>query len=799
MYIEDEILKGLIKADIIRVISYFDLFDYPLTINQIIRFSKYSPEQISKTLQELININVIKNQSDYYYLNVREWTVQARQLKEQEFNKIKFKVRLCGWLLSNIPFVKGIIITGSISKEIFSKYDDFDFLVVVKKNHLWVCRTLIQLLKKLVSFNYRNNNYKYFCCNYFLDEENLEINEKNEFIAIEIATSIPLFNRRIYDAYFDKNNWIKNCYPNVSINNKIVSIPPQIPLIKLFFEIIIRMINIVIRILDNTNSLEKIIYSNLYKRWKKRGHISNEDEWKQWVDLKRIKTEPGKRSKFLSDLYNDNDKTNIGLFYLKAQLKKLSPQNNTTNKRCDILFTHAYYLNNSKKDKKTMKPYVPLGPLYVASYLREKGYIVNFYDTCFQTSINDFRKFLKNNDPPIVGIYIFEPTKQNALKMIDIAKHNGSIVIAGGPEPSLKPQYYIEQGADFVVVGEGEETTFELIDAIYNKSKKPEEIPGVFSKTGYKDKHSILNMDELSLPAYDLVNYKPYFDSWENHHNTSSIHFGASRGCPYNCTWCCKPVFGSNYRVTSPKKFVNEIKFLNDNYNPGQFWFYDDIFGLNKKWLKEFRNETISQNIQIKYECLQRVDLIDEETISYLKDTGCIQLWLGAESGSQRVLSQMEKNFNVDDTLIAAAIIHKSGIKIGFFIMLGYLNENIHDLELTRKLLIQTLPDNLGISIAEPLEGTQFYNLVNENHTPFKFIIQNSAFRIKKKYKPKYPKLFYSLFIRLVLKEIFIAKHSLARQAYLNNNNSALYILPHKIKLMIYKTLYSILKNVLPK
>ena len=754
-----------------KLIKYFDLFDYPLIIEEL---ESLICKDVKKYILHLEEKGLIETYENFCYVKGKRWTIENIRKEKVYFEKNKKKILNSAFILSNFPFVRAVILTGSVANGILNKYDDFDFLVIVAKNRLWICRTIITLFRRFISLNYRKTNFKNFCVNYYLSEENLEIQDKNEFIALQIFLSQPLINLSLYNKFISENNWINNYY---KLDNKKLLFEPKkrnLSIIQVFFEFVINLFW--------NKRLEKKLLNLHYNYWIKRNKISNIEEFNFRASMDVIKNDFGLRQKFmLKELQNFKDDKYRNKFRTKVNLNISS----VTKKDMifDILLTHAYFLSKTKFEKKIMKPYVPLGPLYVASYLKTKGYKVGFYDTTFAKNEVDFSVYIHKNRPAIVGIYVLETTRKNALKMIEICKSAGIPVIVGGPDPSNEPQFYIDNGADIVVIGEGEITLSEVLELIKTGEKQIYDIEGIYSAKGYvKPRKFIEDIDNLPFPSRELVDFEPYFKIWKKYHGITSMHILASRGCPYNCSWCCKPVFKNFYRQRRAENVVEEMLYIKKTYNPDQLWFVDDIFGIKEEFISEFHKEVLKKKVKIPFECLMRVDLINIDKLKLLKEAGCYRIWYGAESGSQKVLDKMNKKFMVEQIKNAAIITKSVGIEVGFFIMLGYPGETISDIELTRNLLKETKPDYCGTAIAYPLKGTKFYDEVKNILLPSakKYRLENNN---KIVFKTLYPQIFYNICRRLLNKQSYIQK----------NNRSFLDV----IKYEIYKITYEIFKYVL--
>src|SRR5436190_483555 len=424
----------------------------------------------------------------------------------------------------------------------------------------------------------------------------------------------------------------------------------------------------------------------------------------------------------------------------------------------DILLGHAYFLKYDIIERRVMKPYPPLGILYLSAYLKRSGFSVEVFDSTFH-DFGDFEATVKRFRPRIVGLYANIITRENVFRLAHIAKANGvEFVLAGGPDASDWCEQYFENGVDIIGTNEGELTLQELIPWLQQKGMDGlERIRGIiFKKNGRvhrtPPRPAITDLDALPWPDRDVLNLDEYFKAWKSHHGESSVSLITARGCPFHCAWCSSEVFGHTHRQRSPKDVVDEMLMLKKRYNPDIMWISDDVLTINKKWTQEFVKEVTSRGAQHPYECLSRVDLVDREILKGLRETGCFRIWYGAESGSQKVLDSMRKETTVAQVREAARITKELGMQAGFFILLGYPEETTADIRMTIDFLKETRPDVVGTSVAFPIKGTSFYERVQDRLIPD----DNWSSRNQNKllFKGKYPRLYYWFAARWLVKEV---------------------------------------------
>ena len=394
-----------------------------------------------------------------------------------------------------------------------------------------------------------------------------------------------------------------------------------------------------------------------------------------------------------------------------------------------VLFTHSYFLKFDAKQYATAQPYPPLGTLYAMSYLRENGYNVKLFDTMFCDSAKEIESTINTFQPDILISYddgfnyltkmCLTNMREACFEMQQYAKSKGCKVITSSSDAADHYESYLNHSADAIAIGEAEQTILELCNAFKTNSSL-EHISGIaYLNNGQvlkTVKRSVIkDLDTLPSPAWDLLDIRPYKTMWLSHHGCFSLNFVTTRGCPYKCNWCAKPIYGNRYNTHSAENIVKEIKKWQTEFGFTHVWFADDIFGLKPKWLKEFNHFTKQENLKIKYKIQSRADLLlEENNIEHLAMSGCETVWMGAESGSQKILDAMDKGTKVEQIYEATRLLKKHHIHVALFLQLGYLGETIEDIRLTLKMIEDLIPDDLGISVSYPLPGTVFYDKVKD-------------------------------------------------------------------------------------
>lgn len=386
----------------------------------------------------------------------------------------------------------------------------------------------------------------------------------------------------------------------------------------------------------------------------------------------------------------------------------------------DILLAHAYTLYDDPHERKVMKPYPPLGILYLSSYLKQRGYSVGVYDSTFKAQA-DFDAVLAAERPSVVGIYVNLMTKFAALAMIKKAKAAGAWVVVGGPEPPYYAEDYLRRGADVVVTGEGELTLDELIPALITSgTANLRAVQGIAYLDGNgalvktDERPLIADLSAMPWPDREAIDIPEYMRIWREHHGHSSVSVIQARGCPYTCTWCSHSVFGNTHRRRTPQDAADEVLWIRDRYAPDLIWYADDVFAMNHRWLHAYADALKARGVRIPFECISRADRLTEPIVQLLAEMGCFRLWNGSESGSQRVLDAMDRKVKADDVRVKTHLLQQYGIQAGMFIMLGYEGETVADIEETVEHLKLANPDLFLTTVAYPIKGTPFYAKVED-------------------------------------------------------------------------------------
>lgn len=394
----------------------------------------------------------------------------------------------------------------------------------------------------------------------------------------------------------------------------------------------------------------------------------------------------------------------------------------------DILLTHAYHLPYDSKQVRKMQPYRPLGTLFAAAALRGAGFSVALFDTMVRDPEKEFAGFFADNAPRILIVYEDDfnfLSKMCLTRMREVAWHiarvaeNGKIpLIAHGSDASDCPDLFLNHGFDYILRGEAEQSLVVLCEALI-RGARPEQIDGVVSRGSggalqYSGQPLAKNPDwtALPLPPRDLTDFQKYRTLWQKAHGYFSVNMVASRGCPYRCNWCAKPISGNKFHLRDASAVAEEMLQLKTEAEADHIWFSDDVFALNRQWVNHFAAEVNAKNAVIPFKIQSRADLMTEETVEALRSAGCSEVWMGVESGSQEILHAMDKGLLLSDIYTARQRLQQAKIRACFFLQFGYPGEGWQELSETIRLVRDTRPDDIGISFSYPLPGTVFYERV---------------------------------------------------------------------------------------
>jgi len=396
----------------------------------------------------------------------------------------------------------------------------------------------------------------------------------------------------------------------------------------------------------------------------------------------------------------------------------------------DVLLTHSYHLYYDRKQTRKMQPYPPLGTLYAAALLRNARMSVAVFDTMLNDPHAGFEAALQQHQPKIVAVFednfnflskmCLTRMREVAYHILDASRQNGATVLVNGSDASDHTADYLEKGFRCVLLGEAECTLLEAVSHLLKGNDSAlDQVPGLaylHKETGEvvrtETREFMRDLDHLPFPSRDLIDADAYRKAWKTAHGYFSLNIVSSRGCPYRCNWCAKPIYGDSFSVRSAASVAQEMRQLKHDFGADHIWFADDIFGLRPKWVRELADEVENLDAAIPFKMQSRVDLMTPDTVRALRRAGCAEVWMGAESGSQKILDAMDKGTRVDQIAKARENLRREGIRACYFLQFGYPGETWKDIQNTIRLVRDTRPDDIGVSVSYPLPGTTFFDRV---------------------------------------------------------------------------------------
>jgi radical SAM superfamily enzyme YgiQ (UPF0313 family) len=399
----------------------------------------------------------------------------------------------------------------------------------------------------------------------------------------------------------------------------------------------------------------------------------------------------------------------------------------------DVLLTHSNHVYYDRKQVRKMQPYPPLQTLLAAAALRRQGYRVAIFDPTLEPPEPGFAQALAQHRPRLVAVcednfnfltkMCLLRNRELAHSMAAAARRAGVPAFVNGSDSSSHAAEYLAAGFDYVVIGEVEAAIVETAELLLEARGSPEQIRGLAFWDGGRVRYTphrapIADLDSLPAPAWDLVDAEPYRRAWHSAHGYFSLNMVSSRGCPYRCNWCAKPIWGDTYHCRSAALVAQEMLELKHRFQPDHLWFADDIFALSQQWTREFAAAVESLGAQVPFRMQSRCDLMTRPTVEALRRAGCTEVWMGVESGSQEVLDAMDKGTRVWQAFEARENLRRHGIRACYFLQFGYPGETWTEIEKTIALVRQTQPDDIGVSVSYPLPGTAFHRMVSSQLGP---------------------------------------------------------------------------------
>jgi anaerobic magnesium-protoporphyrin IX monomethyl ester cyclase len=378
-----------------------------------------------------------------------------------------------------------------------------------------------------------------------------------------------------------------------------------------------------------------------------------------------------------------------------------------------ILLIYPYF--RPKYDRSSFR-FPPLGLGYLASSLESAGYKPHLLDCTF-LSREEASQRARDSKADIVGIYSMVSMQEDSLTFARIMRDRCDLLVAGGPLPSCSPETF-HGDFDLVVLGEGEQTIQEIVEAYEAGSsfscikgleyRHPQK--GVTIQTPTRDLQP--HLDQIPFPARHLFPNQKYIDHWKRRLGYSATSVLTTRGCPFRCEFCSNAVFGATYRERSPENVLNEVEeALALGYQ--RIHFADDVFTLNKKRMMKICEDIQARGLDFKWECLGRVDSIDAATAEAMKKSGCDRILFGIESGDDSILKLMNKRISPDQARRAIEAARAAGLKTGAFFILCYPGDTDDTVLKTIRFATSLPLDYLSFTVAHPLPGTMLSQRIN--------------------------------------------------------------------------------------
>lgn len=360
----------------------------------------------------------------------------------------------------------------------------------------------------------------------------------------------------------------------------------------------------------------------------------------------------------------------------------------------------------------------PLGLGYIAAALKKRGVEVELVDCTFMQQSEAVER-IKRFKPQIVGFYSMFSMKKTTLELAYTLRNeslDGCLFVVGGPLPSWAPEGFLDV-FDVVAVGEGEQTMTELVECTA-LGKDFSNVKGLVIREGKHvvntgSRPFIEDLDSLAFPTRDLFDNEAYKKYYHEHFGYSTTSMITSRGCPFSCDFCSRPIFGADMRTRSVGNIVDEVEEI-AALGYDRVWFSDDCFTLNRNHLLDVCGEIVKRKVDIDWECLSRVDTMDAQVAEWMKRAGCIGVFFGIESGNDSVLSMMKKRITTMQAQSAVYAAKAAGLKVGAFFIVGYPGESNKTVLDTVRFASGLPLDYLSFTLPYPIPGTPLYERVKD-------------------------------------------------------------------------------------
>jgi anaerobic magnesium-protoporphyrin IX monomethyl ester cyclase len=383
-----------------------------------------------------------------------------------------------------------------------------------------------------------------------------------------------------------------------------------------------------------------------------------------------------------------------------------------------VLLVDPYVARDDPMERKFVELYPSLGILSLAAYLRDAGQQVEVVDLTFERGVRPVDRRVRSFRPHVVGVHTKSLTHDRSIEIAGLVREQGAVPIAGGPDAATRPGVYLDAGFEAVANGEGEATLVEVAERVA-QGRPLSGTPGLIvgppgSRSAGPPRPFLRPLDRLPMPAWDLIDMEGYLGRWQRRTGERRMAVLTSRGCPFDCSWCSKPTFGRSFRQLSPERVLRELLLLKQRYRVDYVRFCDDVFGIQRAWLETLLDGMEAARLDVGFECLARVDLLKPDLLKRMRALGLARVYVGVESGSQKMLDLMNRGTRLAQVERAAQSLRDNGIRQFWFLMLGYPGETVEDIDATLRLFRRFSPEEYSVSIAVPVPGTRFYDSVRE-------------------------------------------------------------------------------------
>jgi radical SAM superfamily enzyme YgiQ (UPF0313 family) len=363
---------------------------------------------------------------------------------------------------------------------------------------------------------------------------------------------------------------------------------------------------------------------------------------------------------------------------------------------------------------------MPLGIIYLAAILRQHGADVECCDerVCSEAEVEAFLRKAE-----ILGLSSLTPHVNRAIRYAQKAKaaRPDLITVMGGPHATVDVDTFLDSGAiDYVIGGEAEDSIVQFMQGVDRGREALGTVPGIAFDRADGTRHSspqpplIKDLDRIPFPAWELLP----FDRYAGMNKEKLFYIFTSRGCPFRCVFCQKELTGRGFRTRSVGNILDELQEIHDRYDPGNVLFIDELFTCQKKRVYEICEGIVERGLKLNMSCETRVDMLDYDMARTMKRAGFNRMYFGVESGSQRSLDTLVKDYKVDRIVEALRITRRAGIWTKIFLIVGTPGETMQDIQETASVLRLGMPDRVRTSLFNPLTATASFEQFKDRIDP---------------------------------------------------------------------------------